>query len=322
VLRRRGTTALATLHTRKGVSTSFRDLMSGSHQYNALSRSSLLLAVHPQDEDRRIVVAGKQNYTRAAMTESFELVEHRFDLNDHRFSVSLAQDFRPEPEITIDSLLASPRAEARDDLSDQLRDVLTTMPQKLSDLARAVNHDPADGTVRRALEALEGAGHAERPDAGCGRAGSRRRRGTARRPGSSRAAGRWRDDEPPAPAPALRDRPLSQGRRLLQGVVSQSREGSAGDPPPAGPCRGPVVRVRVPAVQLLALDQPAAAEGRLMSGLPPEAHAALEDAFLRILRARTGRPVHPLRDDPHPAGERPAPTINLDPNERGTQNVA
>jgi AAA domain len=36
VLRRRGTTALATMHTRKGPSSSFRDLMAGSHQYNAL----------------------------------------------------------------------------------------------------------------------------------------------------------------------------------------------------------------------------------------------------------------------------------------------
>jgi AAA domain len=83
VFRRRGTTALATMHTRKGAATSFRDLMAGSHQYNALSRSSLLLAVHPQDEDRRIIVAGKQNYSRASVTESFELVEHGFDLNEH-----------------------------------------------------------------------------------------------------------------------------------------------------------------------------------------------------------------------------------------------
>jgi hypothetical protein len=107
VFRRRGTTALATMHTRKGPPSSFRDLMAGSHQYNALSRSSLLLALHPEHEDRRIIVAGKQNYSRAALTESFELAEHGFELNDHRFSVSLARDFRVESEITIDSLLAS-----------------------------------------------------------------------------------------------------------------------------------------------------------------------------------------------------------------------
>ena len=166
VFRRRGTTALATMHTRKGPSSSFRELMSGSHQYNALSRSSLLLAVHPRDEDRRIIVAGKQNYSRAAVTESFELVEHGFKLNGHEFGVSLARNFRPEPEITIDSLLAASRGEAREDLSEQLRGALTSEPQKLSDLARAVGREPADGTVRRALEALEGSGQAEKAGRG------------------------------------------------------------------------------------------------------------------------------------------------------------
>jgi hypothetical protein len=162
VLRRRGTTALATMHTRKGPSSSFRDLMAGSHQYNALSRSSLLLAVHPDDEDRRIIVAGKQNYSRAATTESFELVEHGFDLNDHRFSVSLAREFRPEPEITIDSLLATSRSEVRDDLAAEVRAVLTSDPQQLTTIAKKVGCGPKDGTLRNALAALEDAGVAEK----------------------------------------------------------------------------------------------------------------------------------------------------------------
>jgi predicted transcriptional regulator len=80
--------------------------------------------------------------------------------------VSLARDFRVEPEITIDSLLISSRGDARDDLAEQLRGVLTREPIKLSDLARAVGRDPADGTVRRALEALEKVGHAEKAGRG------------------------------------------------------------------------------------------------------------------------------------------------------------
>src|SRR5262249_39819170 len=43
---------LGCLHPRKGASTSFREIVSGSHQYNAVSRSSLLLAEHPEVEDR------------------------------------------------------------------------------------------------------------------------------------------------------------------------------------------------------------------------------------------------------------------------------
>jgi hypothetical protein len=34
------------------------------------------------------------------------------------------------------------------------------------------------------------------------------------------------------------------------------------------------------------------------------ARAALEAAFLRVLRARHGQRVHPLRDNPNPIGER------------------
>jgi hypothetical protein len=126
--------------------------------------------VHPEDEDRRIVVAGKQNYSRAAVTESFELVEHGFDLNDHRFSVSLARDFRVEPEITIDSLLTTPRGDARDRLRDEVLDAITGIAQSQARIARAVGRDPTDGTVRRVLRDLEGEGLVEKREDGWARA--------------------------------------------------------------------------------------------------------------------------------------------------------
>jgi AAA domain/Toprim-like/IclR helix-turn-helix domain len=167
VFRRRGTTALATMHTRKGPSSSFRDLMAGSHQYNALSRSSLLLAVHPDDEDRRIIVAGKQNYSRAAITESFELAEHGFELNDHRFSVSLAREFRPEPEITIDSLLASAAPRRRDEHREDVLDALSGIARSERSIAKAT--DLPRTTVQRILKDLEGEGLAEKRDDGWAR---------------------------------------------------------------------------------------------------------------------------------------------------------
>lgn len=155
VLRRRNVTGLATMHARKGAATSFRELLAGSHQYNALSRSSLLLAVHPDDPDRRIVVAGKQNYSKAAPTVSFNLAGERFPLNGHEFNVPLASDFQIEEEITIDTLLAADRdAPVLDDLIADVQDALTAEPQQLKDIAGKVGRDPKDRSLRRALEAL------------------------------------------------------------------------------------------------------------------------------------------------------------------------
>jgi hypothetical protein len=162
VLRRNDLTALATLHTKKGTATSFRELMAGSPQFNALSRSSLLLANHPEDKDRRLVVAGKQNYSRAASTHSFELAEHSFSLNEEQFSVSLAREFRAEDAITIDSLLATNRV--LDDLADEVRSALSSTPQRRRDIAAKVGR--SDGTLDRALDSLEAAGVAEKAGRG------------------------------------------------------------------------------------------------------------------------------------------------------------
>ena len=51
---------LASLHPNKGTRGNFRDLVSGSHAFNAQSRSSLLLAQHPDDERRRVLVRGER----------------------------------------------------------------------------------------------------------------------------------------------------------------------------------------------------------------------------------------------------------------------
>jgi hypothetical protein len=164
VLRRCNVTALATLRTRKGTAESFRDLVAGSHQFNALSRSSLLLAAHPDDGTRRLVLAGKQNYSTAAPTESFELAAHRFPLNGHEFSVSQARDFRVEPDIDMDTLMSGRRSTVRDELRDEIFDVLTDKPMWQAAVARAVDRKPKDGTVGRALAGLAEDGQAAGSD--------------------------------------------------------------------------------------------------------------------------------------------------------------
>ena len=64
---------LGALHPNKGQRSSFRDLVSGTHAFNASSRSSLLLAQHPDDEGRRVLVRGKGNLSSAPPSFEFAL---------------------------------------------------------------------------------------------------------------------------------------------------------------------------------------------------------------------------------------------------------
>lgn len=57
-----GVCFLCSLHTNKSHAETFRQRVADSQAFNALSRSSLLLAEHPDDPTRRVVVRGKGNY--------------------------------------------------------------------------------------------------------------------------------------------------------------------------------------------------------------------------------------------------------------------
>jgi hypothetical protein len=58
--RERDIAVIGSMHPNKRAD-SFRQLMSGSIAFNAISRSSLLLAEHPDEADRRVLVRGKGN---------------------------------------------------------------------------------------------------------------------------------------------------------------------------------------------------------------------------------------------------------------------
>ena len=62
VLRTREVTGLGTLHVNKADAASLRQKMQGSMQFGALSRSTILVDRHPEDDDRRVAVLGKSNY--------------------------------------------------------------------------------------------------------------------------------------------------------------------------------------------------------------------------------------------------------------------
>lgn len=117
------------LHPNKSGS-SFRQLVAGSVAFNALSRSSLLLAQHPDDEDRRVIVRGKGNLSRTPAALEFSIATASFTANGYRFDVPRAVDFT-ESELTVDDLIGpapapTPRAagEARTSARDRIADLL------------------------------------------------------------------------------------------------------------------------------------------------------------------------------------------------------
>jgi hypothetical protein len=146
----------------KGAATSFRQLIAGSHQFNAVSRSSLLLSLDPVDEERRVLVRGKGNHSAAPRSFEFTIAAEDIELNEHRFEVPKVVN-EGEGERTIHDLLKAgpPDAPVRDELAEQLAPLLTAEPQKQADLARAVGREPADGSVRNALRWLAENGRAE-----------------------------------------------------------------------------------------------------------------------------------------------------------------
>ena len=80
-----GVAAIGLLHPIQGKPRSFRELIAGSHQFNAVSRSSLLLGKAPEDKQRRVLVRGKGNHSAAPRSFEFEIGITSFDLKSGGF---------------------------------------------------------------------------------------------------------------------------------------------------------------------------------------------------------------------------------------------
>ncbi len=100
--------ALGGLHPNKRAE-SFRELVAGAPAFNAVSRSSLLLAQHPEDDAVRVLVRGKGNLSLTPPGVEFRIEEHRFLANGHEFKVPLAQGFS-DSGLTVGDLLEKPSA--------------------------------------------------------------------------------------------------------------------------------------------------------------------------------------------------------------------
>lgn len=153
---------LASLHPNKGQRTSFRDLVSGSHAFNASSRSSLMLAPHPEDEDRRILVRGKGNLSVAPPGFDFRIETRELEINGHGFSLPLLTD-EGDSDISIDDVVKPQRdAPVRETLADKIDALGTGEVQTRADIARALGREPDDRSVGRALDQLEDQGRWEK----------------------------------------------------------------------------------------------------------------------------------------------------------------
>jgi AAA domain len=99
---------LAAMHPNKR-SGSFRDRISGSPAFNALSRSSLYVAKHPHVPDRRVVVRAKGNYNVEPMAFEFNIESRALTVRDgrKRFALSTSRVCdTAETYLTADEVLA------------------------------------------------------------------------------------------------------------------------------------------------------------------------------------------------------------------------
>lgn len=99
---------LAALHPNKGSRGTFRDLVSGTHAFNASSRSSLLLAEHPEDEDRRVLVRGKGNLSAAPPSLEFAIESRELEINGHGFSLPIVADMH-EGDLRVEDIVKPQR---------------------------------------------------------------------------------------------------------------------------------------------------------------------------------------------------------------------
>lgn len=94
---------LASMHPNKRQGT-FRERISGTPAFNALSRSSLLIASHPDEPGRAVVVRAKGNYSVEPPAFEFRIEEQRLRVDGRTIITSRITDQR-ESQLRRDDLL-------------------------------------------------------------------------------------------------------------------------------------------------------------------------------------------------------------------------
>ena len=106
VVREANVAGVLTLHPNKRGG-SFRDRVSGTPAFNALSRSSLLVARHPNDPERKVAVRAKGNYAVEPPAFEFLIEGRELKVGDRKrrtISTSLIVDVR-ETSLRADDVL-------------------------------------------------------------------------------------------------------------------------------------------------------------------------------------------------------------------------
>jgi hypothetical protein len=119
--------AIGCLHPNKRAD-SFRQLVAGAPAFNAVSRSSLLLAEHPEDECRRVLVRGKGNLSITPPALEFEIASHRFEANGHEFNVPVARSFG-RGNVTIEELLTNSGRAEHSKVADAAEIIAALLPR-------------------------------------------------------------------------------------------------------------------------------------------------------------------------------------------------
>lgn len=107
VVRETNTSALTTLHPNKRGG-SFRDRVSGTPAFNALSRSSLYVGPHPYDGSRRALVRGKGNYSQEPKSFEFGIAERKFVIGKNHRKRTLTTSRVDDPafgQLTADDVI-------------------------------------------------------------------------------------------------------------------------------------------------------------------------------------------------------------------------
>lgn len=108
---------LASMHPNKRAG-SFRDRISGTPAFNALSRSSLLAARHPSEPDRTVLVRGKGNYSAEPAAFEFRIEQQELTLGKGKkrrtVTTSRITDIR-ETDLRRDALLEETSSRRREE---------------------------------------------------------------------------------------------------------------------------------------------------------------------------------------------------------------
>jgi AAA domain len=123
-----GIAVVGTLHTNKAGGASFRQTVQGSQAFNAVSRSSFLLAKDPDEDGRVVLVRGKGNHAARPRAITFEIESRRFVYKKRQFNMPKAVRFRDGGDLSADDLLAAlhenQKASKRVSKTAQLEDLI------------------------------------------------------------------------------------------------------------------------------------------------------------------------------------------------------